>query len=44
MTPEEKFIFDLDGYIVIKDVLTEEEVATINAITDEKQKQKEPQE
>jgi hypothetical protein len=41
MTPEEKFIFDLDGYIVIKDVLTEEEVATINAITDEKQKQKE---
>ena len=37
MTPEEKFIFDLDGYIVIKDVLTPEEVAELNAITDEKQ-------
>ncbi|MCZ6632440.1 MAG: phytanoyl-CoA dioxygenase family protein [bacterium] len=37
MTPEEKFIFDLDGYIVIKDVLTPDEVSELNAITDEKQ-------
>jgi hypothetical protein len=41
MTPEEKFIFDLDGYIVVKDVLTEAEVNAVNAITDEKQKLKE---
>jgi len=40
MTSEEKFIFDLDGYIVIKDVLTKDEVDALNAITDEKQKQK----
>jgi hypothetical protein len=40
MTPEEKFIFDLDGYIVIKDVLTRDEVDEINAVTDEKQRQK----
>jgi len=40
MTSEEKFIFDLDGYIVIKDVLTDEEIATVNQITDEKQKQR----
>tara|TARA_A100001037_G_scaffold304080_1_gene339794 strand:+ start:39 stop:809 length:771 start_codon:yes stop_codon:yes gene_type:complete len=40
MTEEEKFVFDLDGYIVIKDVLTETEVETINEITDQKQKAK----
>ncbi len=41
MTSEEKFIFDLDGYIVIKNVLTPEEVVTINDTTNDKQKQKE---
>jgi hypothetical protein len=36
MTPEEKFLFDLHGYLVIKNVLTPEEVAELNAIADEK--------
>ncbi len=36
MTNEERFVFDLDGYIVIKDVLTDGEVEEMNAITDEK--------
>jgi len=27
MTPEEKFIFDLDGYLLIKNVLSPAEVA-----------------
>jgi hypothetical protein len=36
MTPEEKFLFDLQGYLVIKNVLTEGEVAELNAIADEK--------
>lgn len=40
MTDEERFIFDLDGYIVIKDVLTDDEVAEMNAITDEQLKAK----
>ncbi|MDA1191627.1 MAG: phytanoyl-CoA dioxygenase family protein, partial [Candidatus Poribacteria bacterium] len=35
MTDEEKFIFDLDGYIVIKDVLTQTEVDELNRIADE---------
>ena len=34
MTPEEKFIFDLDGYIVIKNALSQEEVDHLNAIAD----------
>ena len=34
MTNEEKFIFDLEGYIVIKGVLTSDEVAEMNAIAD----------
>jgi hypothetical protein len=34
MTPEEKFIFDLDGYIVIQNALSQEEVANLNAIAD----------
>ena len=34
MTPEEKFTFDLDGYLVIKDVLSREEVAVLNAVAD----------
>ncbi|MEZ4863890.1 MAG: phytanoyl-CoA dioxygenase family protein [Caldilineaceae bacterium] len=33
-TTEEKFIFDLEGYLVIKNVLTAEEVATMNATAD----------
>ncbi len=36
MTPEEKFLFDLHGYLVIKNVLTPTEVAEMNAIADEK--------
>lgn len=36
MTPEEKFLFDLHGYLVIKNVLTESEVAALNAIADAK--------
>jgi hypothetical protein len=36
MTPEEKFVFDLDGYLLIKNVLTAAEVAELNAIADEK--------
>jgi hypothetical protein len=36
MTPEEKFLFDLHGYLVIKNVLTPEEVAELNAVADEK--------
>jgi hypothetical protein len=36
MTPEEKFLFDLQGYLVIKNVLTPEEVAELNALADEK--------
>jgi ectoine hydroxylase-related dioxygenase (phytanoyl-CoA dioxygenase family) len=36
MTPEEKFLVDLEGYLVIKNVLTPDEVAEMNAIADEK--------
>ena len=35
MTNEEKFIFDLDGYIVIKNVLSKDEVDELNAVADE---------
>ena len=35
MTPEEKFIFDLEGYIVIKNVLTPSEVAALNTLADQ---------
>lgn len=34
MTDEEKFIVDLQGYLVIKDVLTSDEVAEMNEIID----------
>ena len=34
MTDEEKFAVDLQGYLVIKDVLTDDEVAEMNAIID----------
>ena len=36
MTEEEKFMFDLEGYLVIKGVLTGEEVAELNTIADTK--------
>ena len=36
MTEEEKFMFDLEGYLVIKGVLTPDEVAELNAISDTK--------
>lgn len=36
MTPEEKFLVDLHGYLVIKNVLTPDEVAELNALADEK--------
>jgi hypothetical protein len=36
MTPEEKFMFDLEGYLVIRNVLTKEEVGELNAIADER--------
>jgi hypothetical protein len=34
MSPEEKFIVDLDGYFVIKNVLSADEVAEMNAFID----------
>ena len=36
MTPEEKFLFDLHGYLVIKNVLSPAEVAELNRVADEK--------
>ena len=36
MTPEEQFMFDLEGYIVIKNVLTPAEVAALNALADQR--------
>ena len=36
MTPEERFLFDLQGFLVIKNVLTPAVVAELNAIADEK--------
>lgn len=36
MTPEEKFQFDLEGYLVIKQVLSAAEVAALNVIADRK--------
>lgn len=36
MSPEEKFIFDLEGYLIVKNVLTPEEIAALSAIADEK--------
>ena len=34
MTGEEKFQVDLEGYLVIKNVLTDDEVAEMNEIID----------
>jgi hypothetical protein len=36
MTPEEKFMFDLEGYLLIKQVLTTAELAELNALADQK--------
>ena len=36
MTPEEKFLVDLQGYLVIKNVLSPEEVSALNALADAK--------
>jgi hypothetical protein len=36
MTPEEKFIFDLQGYLVIKNVLTDAELAELNEVAGSK--------
>lgn len=40
VSDEEKFIFDLEGYLVIKNVLSKEEVAELNAIADQKMAKK----
>jgi hypothetical protein len=34
MTPEEKFLFDLEGYLVVRNVLNSDEVAELNAVAD----------
>ncbi len=34
MTPEEKFMFDLDGYLVVRGVLSQEEIDGLNALAD----------
>jgi hypothetical protein len=36
MTPEEKFLFDLEGYVILKQVLTADEIAALKAILDQK--------
>ena len=36
MNTEEKFVFDLEGYIVIKGVLSPDEVAELNDLADRK--------
>ena len=35
MTPEEKFMFDLEGYLVVKNALSRDEVDILNALADE---------
>lgn len=42
MTPEEKFLVDLEGYLVIKEVLTPDEVAEMNEIIDRGNRQGRP--
>lgn len=37
MTDEERYLFDIRGYLVIKHALNQEELATLNAIFDEQQ-------
>jgi hypothetical protein len=36
MTPEEQFLFDLEGYLVLKQVLSAADVAALNAIADKR--------
>ncbi len=36
MTEEEKFVFDLDGYLVVKDVLSQEEAGALNDVADDR--------
>ncbi len=36
MTPEEKFLFDLQGYIVVKNVLSAEELTTLNTLFEQR--------
>jgi hypothetical protein len=36
MTPEEQFMFDLEGYLIIKQVLTPAELAALNALAEQK--------
>ena len=36
MTPEEKFLFDLEGYVILKQVLNADEIAALKAILDQK--------
>ncbi len=40
MTPEEKFLFDLQGFLVVKNVLSKAELEVLNAVLDEKVKEK----
>ena len=42
MTGEEKFKVDLEGYLVIKNVLTDDEVAEMNEIIDNGDRQGPP--
>ena len=42
MTGEEKFQVDLEGYLVIKNVLTDDEVAEMNEIIDNGDRQGPP--
>ena len=42
MTGEEKFQVDLEGYLIIKNVLTADEVAEMNDITDNTERQGPP--
>ncbi|MCZ6634684.1 MAG: phytanoyl-CoA dioxygenase family protein [bacterium] len=34
MTPEEKFMFDLEGYLIVKNVLSQDEIDRLNEIAD----------
>jgi hypothetical protein len=36
MTEEEKFLFDLEGYVIVKQALTTEEVAVLRTIAERK--------
>ena len=42
MTGEEKFQVDLEGYLIIKNVLTADEVAEMNDITDNTERSRTP--